>query len=206
MPAAFSTAALMRNGAKGNGPSAGATEGRPWGVPKGLDGTIHKIANPGICSLQIPLIGFWPRRPYSPEHSRGRPRRGLAPDGNLRLVSRGGEFHAATCPMTNILYLLLPFSIAWFGVLLRQAFEMERDRRFQRMWGAIAWSLIPFGASALVWVSQGGSADVSGRNILLGLLGAATGAALAIYLGYVVAPSAPGACAHAGRSVADGPA
>jgi hypothetical protein len=94
---------------------------------------------------------------------------------------------------TNILYLLLPFSIAWFGVLLRQVFEMERDRRFQRMWGAIAWSLIPFGASALVWFSQGGSADVSARNILLGLLGAATGAALAIYLGYVVAPSAPSA-------------
>jgi hypothetical protein len=87
--------------------------------------------------------------------------------------------------MTNILYLLLPLSTAWFGVLLRQAFEMERDRRFRRMWGTIAWSLIPFGVSALVWIHQG-EVSVFGRNILLGGLGAALGAAGLIWLGYVL--------------------
>lgn len=91
--------------------------------------------------------------------------------------------------MNNILYLLIPFSIAWFGVLLRQAFEMEKERRFGRMWGTIAWSLIPFGVSAVVWVSQGDVVSVTGRNILLGCLGAAIGASLAVWLGYVFSGS-----------------
>jgi len=94
----------------------------------------------------------------------------------------------------NILYLLVPLSIAWFGVLLRKAFEMERDRRFQRMWGIIAWSLIPFGVSALVWVYQG-DVSVFGRSLLLGILGAALGAAAMIWIGYFLAPVPPQAAA-----------
>ena len=66
---------------------------------------------------------------------------------------------------------------------------MERDRRFQRMWGTIAWSLIPFGVSALVWVYQG-DVSVVGRSLLLGLLGGAMGASLMIWLGFVVSPTA----------------
>jgi hypothetical protein len=94
-------------------------------------------------------------------------------------------------PMTNnILYLMIPFSIAWFGVLLRQAFEMERDAKFQRMWGTIAGSLVPLGVSAVVWVSQG-DASVLGRSILLGFLGAAIGASLMIWVGFLVAAPAP---------------
>jgi hypothetical protein len=103
---------------------------------------------------------------------------------------RVGGYLGATYPMTtNILYLLVPISIAWFGVLLRQAFEMERDRRFQRMWGTIAWSLIPFGVSALLWVYQG-DISVVGRSLLLGLLGAAMGASIMIWLGFVFSPPA----------------
>lgn len=117
-------------------------------------------------------------------------------NGRDNYERRGGE-HGAAYPMTaNILYLLLPFSIAWFGVLLRQAFEMEKECRIRRMWGVIAWSLIPFGISALVWVYQG-EVSVVGRNILLGVLGAAIGASVMIWLGYifapVVAPSVPAA-------------
>jgi hypothetical protein len=89
---------------------------------------------------------------------------------------------------TNILYLLLPISIAWFGVLLRQAFEMEKERRYQRMWGTIAWSLFPFGVSAVVWVHQG-DADVLTRNILLGVMGATFGASLFIWIGYIFSGS-----------------
>jgi hypothetical protein len=86
---------------------------------------------------------------------------------------------------TNILFIALPPSIAWFGLLGKFGFDMKRDGRLTQMWGYFFWSVVPFAVVALIWASQR-DVDVTGRNIVLGVIGAAIGASGFIWIGYLV--------------------
>jgi hypothetical protein len=85
----------------------------------------------------------------------------------------------------SALILALPVSLAVFGVLAKFGFDMKRDNKPRQMWGYFCWSVVPFAAVALMWASQEGIA-VGTRNIVLGIVGAAIGAAGLIWTGYLV--------------------
>jgi len=100
------------------------------------------------------------------------------------------------------LFLALPVSIALFGVLAKFGFDMKRDNRPRQMWSYFCWSVAPFAVVALMWASQGGIA-VETRNIVLGIVGAAVGAAVMIWAGYLF--QGTGDQAHTEQSTASNP-
>lgn len=86
---------------------------------------------------------------------------------------------------TAALFIALPIAITIFGVLAKFAFDMKRDNQPTQMWGYFFWSMVPFAVVALMWASQRG-VDLTSRNIVLGIIGAAFGATGLIWAGFLV--------------------
>jgi len=62
---------------------------------------------------------------------------------------------------------------------------MKREKHPTQMWGYFFWSIVPFAVVALMWASQEG-VDLTGRNIVLGIVGAALGATGLIWTGHLI--------------------
>jgi hypothetical protein len=85
--------------------------------------------------------------------------------------------------VTGTPYLAL--AIAVFSLFAKRAFDMRKEKKFREFWGYLALSMVPLCAISLYWAAYGDSFDM-GRNVILGMIGAISGAALLIWLGYVV--------------------
>jgi hypothetical protein len=81
--------------------------------------------------------------------------------------------------------LYLALAIAVFSLLAKHAFDMRKEKKFREFWGYLALSMVPLCVICLYWADYGDSSDM-GRNVILGIIGALSGAALLIWLGYVV--------------------
>jgi hypothetical protein len=86
---------------------------------------------------------------------------------------------------TTALFIAAPFAIAFFALFARFGFDMKREDRPTQMWGYFFTSIVPFAVVALMWASQEG-VDLTGRNIVLGVVGAALGATGLIWGGHLV--------------------
>jgi hypothetical protein len=71
------------------------------------------------------------------------------------------------------------------GFGIRHALEMKKALNYREMWGTLFWACAPFGISCVIWAATSDSPVVV-RNITLGLVGAAIGAAGLIWVGYVI--------------------
>jgi hypothetical protein len=89
------------------------------------------------------------------------------------------------------LFVAFPIGIAIFGVFAKFGFDMKRDEKPKQMWAWFCCSVIPIAVIAIIWSSQNGI-TMGTRNAVLGVVGAALGASLMIWLGYIFqSPNAP---------------
>ena len=86
---------------------------------------------------------------------------------------------------TTVLFIAIPSAIAIFSLLARFGFDMKREDKPTQMWGYFFTSTVPFAVVALMWASQEG-VDLTGRNIILGIVGAALGATGLIWAGHLI--------------------
>jgi hypothetical protein len=120
-------------------------------------------------------------------------RRGWPPTARLKGIlgerrNRAQEDKAwlpASMQNATAFALLLPLSLAIFGLFGKYSFDMRRDHKYRESWAWACWAILPGFLSALYLTSEGVPVEV--RNIALGSLGAAIGACAAIWLGYVIA-------------------
>jgi hypothetical protein len=89
---------------------------------------------------------------------------------------------------TTALAVLLPISLAAFGLFGKFAFDMRRDHNYAASWGWSILSILPGFLSALYLISNP-EISVPLRNFILGSLGAALGACAAIWIGYLISGS-----------------
>jgi len=87
--------------------------------------------------------------------------------------------------MQTALTVLLPTSLAAFGVFGKVAFDMRRDHNYGDSWFWGFWSVLPGLLSAL-YLTSDPTMSVELRNSILGALGAAAGMCAAIWLGYLM--------------------
>jgi hypothetical protein len=110
---------------------------------------------------------------------------------------------------TVSLTVLLAVSGLFFSLFGKYALDMRRDRKYRESWGWAAWALVPGFLSAIYLMSDAGVSMLT-RNAVLGSLGAALGACIAIWLGYVLAAGAtaqtPPPKPPEGEKVSDKPA
>jgi hypothetical protein len=88
-------------------------------------------------------------------------------------------------PGAGILTIIIALAGAIAAPFLRHVFELRKEKKYREMAGSLFWGLLPFGAASLVWTAIGDS-PMAWNNLLLGVVGAAIGAAGFIFLGYVV--------------------
>jgi hypothetical protein len=140
--------------------------------------TLHPDSNADSCHA-----GTSRRRPDAGSTLRTLPsclRRGAA-------SSCPRIFEQGTVAMSGgpTLWLVGVVGVAVFAAALRQAFQAVEARRSRTMWGWYCWAFLASGIVALVWAVNG-DPSLKARNIILGLAGAALGASLAIWAGYIV--------------------
>lgn len=87
--------------------------------------------------------------------------------------------------MQNPLAVLLPISLAIFGLFGKFAFDMRRDRNYRASWGWSVCAILP-GLLSAIYLTSELAVPVQLRNLLLGSLGAVVGACAAIWIGYVI--------------------
>ncbi len=85
---------------------------------------------------------------------------------------------------STALAILLPISLTIFGLFGKFSLDMRRDHNYRASWAWGSWAILPGFLSAL-YLAAGMPIEM--RNITLGSLGAALGACVAIWLGYVIA-------------------
>ena len=86
---------------------------------------------------------------------------------------------------TGILIILIPIAGVLTAAFVRHAFDMRREKKYREMAGSIFWGVIPFAVVLVFWTANQ-DPSVMVRNWSFGIVGAITGAALFIWLGYVV--------------------
>ena len=84
----------------------------------------------------------------------------------------------------GILIIVIPAAGVFAGPFLRHSFEMRKEGNYREMAGSLFLGLLPFGVASLLWSAVGDS-TMTAQNWLLGVFGAAIGASLFIYGGYV---------------------
>jgi hypothetical protein len=88
--------------------------------------------------------------------------------------------------------LLLPVSLAIFGLFGKFSLDMRRDQDYQASWGWAFWAVLP-SLLAAFYLTSDAAMSIPARNIVLGLLGGIVGVCAAIWLGYLFQSQSAGA-------------
>jgi hypothetical protein len=86
---------------------------------------------------------------------------------------------------TNAPAILLPISLALLGLFGKFSFDMRRDRNYRDSWFWATAAVLP-GLLSAFYLTSDPTMAIALRSVILGTLGAAVGACVAIWLGYVV--------------------
>lgn len=83
------------------------------------------------------------------------------------------------------LALFLPISLALFGLFGKHSLDMRRDGNYRDSWFWAAAAVFP-GLLAAIYLTSDPTMGITLKNTILGTLGAAVGACVSIWIGYLV--------------------
>jgi hypothetical protein len=86
---------------------------------------------------------------------------------------------------TTALGILIPLSLAFLGLFGKFSFDMRQDRNYRGSWFWAAAAVLP-GLLGAIYLTSDPTMTVALRSAILGTLGAAVGACVAVWIGYVI--------------------